>query len=138
MDIVERIMEQRGAAFLEALVGGTELSADEAERFLPEAGASVGRAMTEQAAKLDPLDLTSLDNIGTLLRGIDISGLAARTGTSVPQAVDGLNTLLPMTLSFLQEHAGFADGLLGLLGGAEPLGGALGALEDLGQRFGRG
>ena len=132
MDLLENILKERSGDLLGALTGGAGFSADQAEKFLPEAGSGIGRALLSKATDLDVSDLASKANIGSIMSGLDVAGLAKAAGVSADQGTRGLNVLLPMILGFIGDRAQGAGGLSGLLGAAGGLGDALGAVKGLG------
>ena len=135
MDLISEILEQKGGSLISALVSGAGMGTDQAETFLPEAGTSVMEAMTSRADDLDLSDLASKANLDSLMGGIDIAGLASRSGVTAEQGTKGLSTILPMLLGFLGDK-GDVGGLLGLLGKADDLGGAVDKLKGFGKLFG--
>lgn len=132
MDFLEGILKERSGDLLGALTGGAGFSAEQAEKFLPEAGSKVGQVIASKASDLDLSDMASASNIGAIMSGLDVAGLASKVGVSTEQGTNGLTALLPMLLGFLGDKGKDAGGLLGLLGGGEGLGDALGALKGLG------
>lgn len=135
MDFIQNILSEKGGDLIGALTGRAGYTTEQAKRFLPEAGSAVGEAVTSQASKLDLSDLASAANIGAVLKGVDVSALATRTGVSAEQGSAGLNALLPMLLGFIGEKGKGAGGLLALLGSGKGLGGALGEMKGLAGRL---
>lgn len=133
MDFLGALLEEKQPALVQTLTGETDLSPDEAERFVPEAGSAVVDAVASHGGELDLDNLDGTANVESLLGTIDIGGLAARTGLSPEKAAGGLLAILPMILGFLGIKAGGGQGLLSVLGG---LGGGagdmLGGLGKLG------
>ncbi|MDH3272562.1 MAG: hypothetical protein OEN56_14590 [Gemmatimonadota bacterium] len=136
MDFIKDILEERGGDLFKALAAQDGFPTERAEAFLPEAGRSVATAMTSRASDLDLANLASSVNVGTILQGIDIPGLASRAGVTPEQGSRGLAAIVPMILGFVGEK-GDADGILGMLGKVQGLGGALGGVKGLGKLFGR-
>lgn len=132
MDFLESILKEKSGDLLGTLTGGAGFSAEQAEKFLPEAGSNVGQALVSKASDLDMSDLASASNIGAILGGIDVAGLARKVGVSTEQGTNGLNALLPMLLGFLGDKGKDAGGLMGLLGAGGGLADKLGALKGLG------
>ncbi len=135
MDLLKDIIEEHAPKLLGQLQSGAGFDPEQAQRFLPEAGSSIGQAMSDGVGDLDLTNLSSAANISALSKGIDVRGLADRTGVSPQQGLDGIQALLPAVLGFLGQKAGNAGDLLGLLGGASGAGDALGALKQLGGKF---
>ncbi len=133
MDFLGALLEEKQSTLVETLTGETDLSPDEAERFVPEAGSAVVDAVASHGSELDLDNLDGTGNVESLLGMIDIPGLATRTGLSPQKAAGGLLAILPMILGFLGIKAGGGPGLLSALGGLS--GGAgdmLGGLGKLG------
>lgn len=132
MDFLGALLEEKQPALVQTLTGETDLSPDEAERFVPEAGSAVVDALASHGGELDLDNLDGSGNVESLLGMIDIAGLAGRTGLSPEKAAGGLLAVLPMILGFLGIKAGGGQGLLSVLGslggGAGDMLGGLGKL----------
>jgi len=146
MGILDDLLQQHGGELLGVLQARAGFSADEASRFLPPA---LGQML--EAARGGGLDLASLlggggaAGVTELITKMDPGGLAAEADVEVGKARSGLESLLPVALALLQQHAGGASGLLSLLGSQSGQigqsgegGGALGAVAGLaGSLFGK-
>jgi hypothetical protein len=144
MDFLETILKEKSGDLIGALTSKAGYSAGEAERFVPAAGSSVVQAMKSQAGSLDLDDLQNAANLGQIMKGVDIAGLAKKVGITPEQSAKGLTAMLPLVLGFMKDHGEGLKGLLGMLGGADgglgdALGGLKGAggLKGLGKLFGR-
>ena len=135
MDFLEGILKEKAGELIGQLTGKAGYSTEQAEKFLPEAGSSVASVLAASASKLDLEDLTSAANVSTIMKGVDIGGLASRSGVSAEQGKQGLTALLPMLMGFIGDRGAGAGGLLSLLGAGDGLGDAIGSLKGLGGKL---
>lgn len=114
MDILKELISSKGAGLMTELAG-KGFSAEQAEKFIPEAGSRIMDA-------LPGLDLGSLlksdtsTQISSVIGNIDIAALAGKLGLDAGLAQGGLEKLIPIAMSFLKDNEA-AAGLLGMLGG---------------------
>jgi hypothetical protein len=114
MDFLKELISSKGAGLVSELAD-LGFSAEQAEKFIPEAGGSIVDAM-------QGLDLSALlgsgaaEQTSSLLGHIDIAGLASRLGLDTGLATGGLEKLIPVAMDFLKDNPA-AAGVLGLLGG---------------------
>jgi hypothetical protein len=118
MSVVDEILGDKGSELTSALLG-VGLNSDEASSFLPPAAGKVLELIT--GGDLD---------VFSLLSKIDRGSLAAESGVSADKVSSGLQALVPVLLSVLQDKAGGVEGILSLLGGGDKVSspGALGRL----------
>lgn len=135
MDFLEGILKEKGSDLIAELTGKAGYSTEQAEKFLPEAGSSVAAVLAERASDLDLGNMASAANVSAILKGVDIGGLARRSGVSAEQGAQGLTALLPMLMGFIGDRGAAAGGLLSLLGGGAGLGDAMGSLKGLGGKL---
>lgn len=140
MDLLQNLLKEKGGDLVGALTGSAGFGKPEAERFVPAAGSSMLDAFKSQAGSLDLDDIQNAANVGKIMQGIDIGGLAKQVGITPEQSAKGLAAIMPMVLGFMKEHGDSLSGLLGMLGGGADgpdVGDALGKLKGLGKMFGR-
>lgn len=114
MDLIKELISSKGAGLLNELTG-SGFSAQQAQKFLPQAAQSVFGAMQG----LHVPSLLAADaptQTSSLLDNVDIPGLASRVGIDVGLTRGGLEKVIPVATGFLKENSG-AAALLGLLGG---------------------
>jgi len=135
MDLLNDILAKRGGDLLQALTRDAGFERDKAEAFIPEASQSVITAVAARSGDLDMSNLASAANVASVLKHVDIAKLAGKTGVTAEQGSKGLAAVLPMLLGFMGEK-GDAGALLGLLGKAKGLGGAVDGIKTFGRLFG--
>lgn len=128
MDFLNEILKDKGAEMASALTSKAGFSADQAEKFVPEAGSSAVEALKSKASSLDMENLASPGNISSILGGIDIGALAGKVGVTADQGSKGLTTMLPMLLGLMGSKAKGMAGMMSMLGLG---GGAAGAADKL-------
>jgi hypothetical protein len=127
MGLLEDILGDKGSELTGSLVDNAGFSAEQAQDFLPPAVGQVLEAVG--GGGVDFGELLDGGGISALLSKIDLGALASQTGVDAAKAGTGLQALVPLVVSALQDKAGGADGILSLLGGGKS--GALGALGGL-------
>lgn len=127
MDFLKQLIGDR-ASQLTASLAGEGFSAEQAQRFLPEAGESVKTAIVNSGG----LDLNSDQDsmISSLLNKIDIGALAGRTGLNASLVTKGLGSILPTLLSAVKDKLGSGGDLLALLAGGGDASNMLGKLKS--------
>lgn len=128
MELVQKILEERGPDLIQSLVGKAGFSSEQAQGFLPAAAEKVIAAL--QRGDLDLGSLLGGGDLASLLSKVDTGALAAETGVDAEKASAGLGELVPGLLSGLGAGSGGVEGLLSALGG-EKSGGLLGAAGGL-------
>ena len=132
MGLVDELLSGNKSELLQGLTEKAGFTADEATKFLPPAAEQVVAQV-----KGGGFDLSSLlggGGVSSLISNLDIGALAANVGIEESKVTAGLQTVVPLLLSALQNKAGGASGVLSLLGG-DTGGGASGALGKLGGLF---
>jgi len=129
VDFLQGILKDKAGDLMGELTGKAGFSADQAEKFMPEAGSAVMDAMKSQASNLDLENLSAPGNVQALTEGIDTGALASKAGLSPEQSAGGIKAMLPMLLGFIGAKSGGASGLMGMLTGTP--GGMLGKLGGL-------
>ncbi len=127
MDFVKQLMEQHGGALIGQLTGQLGFDAGQAQRFVPAAAERVMGAVRE--GKVSPQALLGGGAREEIATAVDTQALANEAGVDETTASAGLQSLLPTLLSFVQQQAGGAEGVLGLFG--DKLGGAGGLAGKL-------
>jgi len=98
MDILTSMLGSSQSKELLATLTGSGFSAEQAKTFLPAAGESIVQA----TAGLDLSGDYSGGLIDTLLRRVDIQGLASQLGMDSATVTNGLTALLPQAVKLLQ------------------------------------
>jgi hypothetical protein len=133
--MIDELLSDQGGELLKSLTGAG-LSGGEAESFLPGAVGKIVEAVSGGGLDLGALLGVGGGDVGDLLSKIDLGALAGETGVDEGKARGGLEALIPIVLSLLQDKAGGAGGLGDLLGGGKE-GGGLGGLGKIaGKLFG--
>jgi hypothetical protein len=135
MDFLNDIIRDRGGDLVAQLTSKAGFSTEQAERFVPAAGSSVAETLASRASEMDLTNLASADSVGMILKHLDVGAIAKKAGVTAEQGAKGLNSLLPMLMQLIGDHAKDASGLLALLGGGGGLGKNLGALKGMAGKF---
>ncbi|NNF26662.1 MAG: hypothetical protein HKN73_05555 [Gemmatimonadetes bacterium] len=135
MDFLNAILKEKGAEMVSALTSRAGFSADQAEKFVPEAGSAAVEVLKSNASSLDMANLASPGNISEILGGVDVAALAGRVGITVDQGSKGLTTMLPMLLGLMGSKAEGMTGMMSMLGLAGGAGGASDRLKALGGKL---
>lgn len=130
MDLLTGIFKEHGADLASKLTVQTGFSADQATRFLPEAGSAMLDAFKSGETKLDLDNVASAGNVDALLAGIDTEGLASKVGVSPELGASGLSAVVPPLLGLLGSDAGALAGLKALMSGSDA-GGMLGKMGGM-------
>lgn len=134
MDFLKQILSDKGAELAAGIVDKVGLSAEQAEAFVPEAAQSAFDVFKDKA---DDLDLSDLGGTASsLIKDIDVGGLANKVGIDAGQAASGLDNLLPGLLSALNDKAGALGGLQSVVGMLKG-GGVADALGNVGGLAGK-
>ncbi len=132
MDFLSGILKEKSPQLMGALTSKAGFSPEQAEKFVPAAGSAVMDTMKSQAGNLDLDNLSSPNNVKTVMGGIDAGSLASMAGVTPQQSVGGLTAIVPMLLGLIGSKAGGASGLVSMLGG-----GGIDKLGKVGKLFGR-
>lgn len=114
MDILKELISSKGAGLVSQLTG-SGFSAEQAEKFLPEAGGSIMGALQGLDVKA-LLGSDAASQTSSLLGNIDVAGLASKLNLDSAVAKGGLEKFIPVVMGFLKDNQA-AAGVLGLLGG---------------------
>jgi hypothetical protein len=126
MDMLNTLIGDKGGDLVASLLK-QGFDNNNANTFLREAGGSISSAVT--SGKVDLSQGGISDQVGALLKNIDITALASRVGIKPELAQSGLNTVLPTLLQLLQQGGG--QGIGSLLSGAGSTGDLLNMAKKL-------
>lgn len=132
MGLVDELLSAKSSELIRGLTEKAGFSADEATKFIPPAAEQVVDQV--KGGGLDIGALLAGQDLSSLISKLDLGALASQVGIDESKVSAGLQTLVPMLLSALQDKAGGASGLLSLLGG-DGGGDVAGALGKLGGLF---
>ena len=118
MDLLTNLLEGKSSELLGALTS-SGFSADQASAFLPKALSGIMDAV-QKIGLPNLLGRGSSDLLGTVMGELDVNALASTVGGDRALASDGVQTLLPKVMDFLQGDKANA-GLAGLAGMAKGL-----------------
>lgn len=131
--MIQAILGDKFKDLTSALTSQSGFSAGQAEAFIPEAAKGFLTTLQENGQGLDLSDISN--SASTLLQSFDINSLAEKVGISAEQAQSGIAAVMPILMSFAEQHQDKIESLSSMLGGNSALSGILGSLG--GKLFGR-
>lgn len=113
MDIIKELISSQGGKLVEQLTQ-SGFSAEQADQFIPEASNSIIDAIKDKG-----VGAIADGSASSLMDSININGLASKLGIESGLAQNGMQSILPIVLSFLQNKSGGLSGVLSMLGGKD-------------------
>lgn len=103
MDLLRSVLEKKAVDLESALTAKAGLTAEEARRFVPEAGTDLIESWRWQANELDTEDVAAASNVRALLRGIGAKRIASRVGLTAEATWNGLRAFVPMVMELARD-----------------------------------
>lgn len=103
MDLLRSVLEKKAVDLESALTKKAGFTAEEARRFVPEAGTDLIESWHWQAGELDTEDVAAESNVRQLLRGIGAKRIASRVGLTADATWHGLRAFVPMVMQLARE-----------------------------------
>lgn len=106
MDLLRSVLQERAADLASELTAKAGFTAEEAKRFVPEAGTDLIESWRWQADELDTKDVAADANVRKLLRGIGAKRIASRVGLTAEATWSGLRAFVPKVMQLAHEGLG--------------------------------